>query len=74
MYGGFYSKRFSWTRLALHFCDETKEKERQIQGKKHIKCKPRNETIAFFGKHIISLDVTSKSPVLKRSSEGQNRY
>ena len=23
LYGDFYSKRFSWTRLALHFCDNS---------------------------------------------------
>lgn len=26
-YGNWYSKRFSWSRLSLHFCDDTEEAE-----------------------------------------------
>lgn len=27
IYGGFYSKKYSWQRLALHLCDDSPEAE-----------------------------------------------
>ena len=58
-YGNWYSKRFAWSRLALHFCDDSPgaEKKRKEAGKKHVKCKSKDEIQSFFKKTIVNLDV-----------------
>ena len=63
LYGGFYTYRFSWTRLALHFCDNSSEaiQQRIQEGKKHIECKSEEEIKIYFTKTIISLDLLSHS-------------
>lgn len=40
LYGNFYTTRFAWMRLALHFCDDSEEarQERKAAGKKHVEC------------------------------------
>ena len=50
LYGNFYTQKYSWMRLAMHFCDSSEEarQERIQAGKKHIECKTKNESIEYF--------------------------
>ena len=70
LYGNYYTTRFSWLRLALHFCDDTPEgKLDRIQaGKQYIDCKSREEIIDFFSSNIIALDMITESPTLGEGS------
>lgn len=71
LYGNFYTERFSWLRVALHFCDDTVEGRagREAAGKKHVDCKSREEIIEYFASNIISLDIITESPTLSETSE-----
>lgn len=68
--GSFYSSRFAWMRLAIHFCDDSPEAEAQRlkDGKKHIKCLGKEKTKEFFQNNIIGLDMTTYAPTLGDSS------
>ena len=70
LYGNYYTKRFSWLRLALHFCDDTPEGrlDRIQAGKQYIDCKSREEIIDFFSSNIIALDVITEAPTLGEGS------
>lgn len=59
LYGNFYTTRFSWLRLALHFCDDTPqgEEERRKAGRRHVKCAGRDRIMDYFASNIINLDV-----------------
>lgn len=53
-------------RLALHLCDNNdKAREQRIKdGKKFIDCAKYNESIEYFSKNIIGLDVITELPDL----------
>ena len=69
LYGGFYSTKYAWMRLVLHFCDDTQKAEelRKKQGKTYVKCKNKEEIKDYFAKNIIGLDANTDSPTLGRS-------
>jgi len=71
LYGTFYTKRYSWMRLALHFCNDTKsaEEERKLKGLKYVKCKSKEESKDYFANNIIGLDMLSYYPTLTGDSE-----
>lgn len=66
LYGNYYSAKFSWLRLALHFCDDSAEarKERLTAGKKHLDCKSKEEINEYFAQNLIGLDVITEQPTL----------
>ena len=71
IYGTFYTKRYSRLRLALHFCEDNPEaeEERRVQGKKHLKCKSKDESMDYFGYNIIGLDIFTLSPTLGNTED-----
>ena len=61
LYGNFYTKWFSWARLALHFCNNSTEaiEERLYNGKKFVYCESEQSSKAYFSQKIVGLDILS---------------
>jgi len=53
LYGDYYTSKYSWMRLSMHFCDI---RERQKIGKT---CKSIEESEAFFENNIVGMDLLS---------------
>lgn len=56
MHGGFWGEKYSWLRLALHICDNRPEAQelRKQQGKTHIECATREESLNYFEQEVIT--------------------
>ena len=62
LYGNFFTARYAWMRIALHFCDDSEEarEERRKAGKKNVKCAKRDEILEYFASNIIYFEVTTE--------------